>query len=171
VKSRAVGAAVAASIETARAAPFPTINAALGAIAAWNNATTGSHAVAHNDCGGATVYLMDKAGAAQGYELTTTVTEAAGTCWIDVRLCQHRPRLLLHERFAARGRRLFRLRCDVDKTGATGALSCDDTGQGSSKMLSAMDGTVTLAAAAANPWLISAGFVYQGNINYPSAGG
>jgi hypothetical protein len=173
VKTGAVGGTVSASIATARAAPFPTINAAITAIAAWNNTVGGGHTVAHNDYGGATVYLMDNAGAAQGHELTGTVTEAAGTCWIDVRPDPANTGRAFYAMTASRrvDGGLFRLRCDVDKTGATGALSCNDTAQGSSKMLSAMDATVTLTAGATNPWLISAGLVYQRNILYPIAGG
>lgn len=173
VKAGASGGTVADNITAARAAPFPTLNAAITAIATWNNTVAGSHTVAHNDYGGATAYLMDNSGVAQGHELTGTVTEAAGTCWIDVRPDPANAARAFYSMSASRrvDGGLFRLRCDVDKTGATGALSCNDTAQGSSKMLSAMDGAVTLTAGATNPWLISAGLIYQRNINYPISGG
>lgn len=173
VKAGATGGTVADNITAARAAPFPTLNAAITAIATWNNTVAGSHTVAHNDYGGATLYLMDNAGADQAFELTGTVSTAAGTCWLDTRPDPTNTARAFYQVVNARriDGGLFRLRCDVDKTGASGAISCNDSAQGSAKMLSVIDSTVTLTAGTTNSWLTLVGLVYQRNVNYPISGG
>jgi len=76
VKEGATGGAVSDNPTTARAAPFPTINAALVAIVAWNNTNRG-----HNDHSGGTIRLMDDgAGGAVAHVPTATFNVAAGNC-------------------------------------------------------------------------------------------
>jgi hypothetical protein len=76
VRAGASGGAVGSS-----ATPFPTIAAALTALAAANNGGKG-----HNDHSGSTIYLMDD-GAGNGVDhvLGATAT-AAGKCWTDIRV-------------------------------------------------------------------------------------
>lgn len=171
VKAGVTGGAVSTSIATARAAPFPTINAAITAIATWNNTVSGSHIATHNDYSGATIYLMDNAGADQGHELTGTVSTAAGTCWLDIKADPNNSGRAFYSMVNSRrvDGGMFRISCDIDKTGATGALSCNDTAQGSNKMLAVQNATVSLTAGTTNPYLISAGLVYQRNVIYPVA--
>ena len=76
VKAGAAGGAVTGDGAAARAAPFPTINAALAALPAWNSANRG-----HNDHSGATVRLMDDgAGGAVAHVPTAAMNPAAGLC-------------------------------------------------------------------------------------------
>jgi hypothetical protein len=81
VKSGASGGTVFAegSEASARAAPFPTINAAANALPAWNNTNRG-----HNDHSGAKIYLMDNDGADIVHAIGASITAAAGSCWTDV---------------------------------------------------------------------------------------
>lgn len=82
VKAGASGGTVQSSLSAARATPFPTINAAIAALPAWNNANKG-----HNDHSGSTVYLMDDgAGGAVAHAPAAGFTSTAvGQCWTDVR--------------------------------------------------------------------------------------
>ena len=173
VKAGATGGTVSTTISGARAAPFPTINAAMTAIATWNNTLSGGHTVAHNDYGGAAIYLMADGGVEVGHELSANYTAAAGTCWIDIfQDPANNARAyysMVNARRADGG--LVRLQVDVEKTGSTGALSCNDAAQGSSKMLAVMNATVNLTAGTTNPWLTSVGLVYQRNVRYPISGG
>lgn len=59
VKVGASGGTVSATAATAQAAPYPTVEAAMAAVATWNNANRGHHTV-----GGATIRLMDASGSA-----------------------------------------------------------------------------------------------------------
>jgi hypothetical protein len=173
VKAGATGGAVATTIEAARAGPFASINAAITAIIAWNNAAAGGHTVVHNDYSGATIYLMDNAGAEQAYELTGNVTTAAGTCWLDMKADPANTARAYYQ--VANARRidggLFRIGCDVEKTGASGAISCNDAVQGSTKMLAVSGAKVTLTTGTTNSWLTLVGLVYQRNVHYPISGG
>lgn len=84
VRATATGGTVQADLATARTTPFPTINAALTAVAAFNNANKG-----HNDHGGATIYIMDDgAGGAVAHALIANIAVALGTtalCWTEIR--------------------------------------------------------------------------------------
>jgi hypothetical protein len=80
VKSGASGGTVQSTIALARTTPFPTLNAAANALAAWNNTNKG-----HNNHSGSTIYLMDNSGAAQDHSLNGAITAAPGLCWTDVR--------------------------------------------------------------------------------------
>ena len=77
VKAGASGGAAALDEATARASPFPTINAAFAALPAFNLANRG-----HNDHSGATVYLMDDgAGGAAAHAISAAFGGvAAGKC-------------------------------------------------------------------------------------------
>jgi hypothetical protein len=76
VKAGVTGGVVSADPAAARATPFPTINAALAALPAWNNANRG-----HNDHSGATVRLMDDgAGGAVAHEPAAAMNPVAGNC-------------------------------------------------------------------------------------------
>ncbi|TXH58248.1 MAG: hypothetical protein E6Q97_02690 [Desulfurellales bacterium] len=81
VKAGAAGGVVSGDAATARATPFPTINAALAAFPAWNNANKG-----HNDHSGATIRLMDDgAGGAVAHIPSADMNGvAAGLCFTDV---------------------------------------------------------------------------------------
>lgn len=76
VRLGASGGAVGSS-----ATPFPTVNAALTALAAANNAAKG-----HNDHSGSTIYLMETSvGSGDDHPMSAT-TAAAGKCWTDIRV-------------------------------------------------------------------------------------
>ena len=81
VKVGAPGGTVQSDIATARTTPFPTTQAAVIALVAWNNTNKG-----HNDHSGGSVYLMDDgAGGAVDHNLSGGMTAAtAGKCWTDV---------------------------------------------------------------------------------------
>lgn len=81
VKSGASGGTVYAegNEATARANPFPTINAAANALPAWNNTNRG-----HNDHSGAKIYLMDNDGADIVHAIGASITAAPGSCWTEV---------------------------------------------------------------------------------------
>ena len=75
VKAGATGGAVGD-----RGTPFPTINAALAALPAWNNANKG-----HNDHSGSKIRLMDDgAGGAVAHTPSANLTATAGHCWTDI---------------------------------------------------------------------------------------
>lgn len=76
VRAGASGGAVGS-----RATPFPTVAAALTALAAANNSAKG-----HNDHSGSTIYLMDD-GAGNGVDHVLGATStAAGRCWTDIKV-------------------------------------------------------------------------------------
>jgi hypothetical protein len=76
VKAGATGGAVGSS-----ATPFPTVAAALVALATANGAAKG-----HADHSGSTIFLMDDgAGGAVDHVLGSTAATAAGKCWTDIR--------------------------------------------------------------------------------------
>lgn len=79
VQNSAVGGTVSAVAATARAAPFPTITAAYNALVTWNNSNKG-----HNDAGGATIRLMDTAGAATTISVDDAPSGAAPSTWTNV---------------------------------------------------------------------------------------
>lgn len=68
---------------TARASPCATVDGALAKIQAKNNTTFSGH-VAHNDCGGGFVRLMDNAGADFAHTLTATSSRAGGAAFVTV---------------------------------------------------------------------------------------
>lgn len=79
VKTGAATGAVAASYAAAIANPFPTVEAAANALAAWNNTNKG-----HNDHSGATVWLMEASpGAGASYTPATNFAPVAGSCWTE----------------------------------------------------------------------------------------
>jgi hypothetical protein len=76
VRAGASGGAVGSS-----ATPFPTVAAALVALATANGAAKG-----HADHSGSTIFLMDDgAGGAVDHVLGSTAATAAGKCWTDIR--------------------------------------------------------------------------------------
>lgn len=87
VKAGAVGGTVQASYAAAVSTPFPTLNAAMAALPAWNQANRG-----HNDHSGSIVWLMEDgvglgaihstAGSGVAANMNAVV---AGQCWTDVR--------------------------------------------------------------------------------------
>lgn len=83
VKAGAAGGTVSLSDATARAAPFPTILAALAAVKAFNNANRG-----HNDHSGAAVFLMDDgAGGAVAHAVGGSLAAiTAGNCWTEIKV-------------------------------------------------------------------------------------
>lgn len=83
VKAGATGGTVSTDAGVARAAPFPTLNAAWAAIRTFNNASRG-----HNDHSGATIYLMDDgAGGAVAHAHGGDIAGMAfGQCWTDIRV-------------------------------------------------------------------------------------
>jgi hypothetical protein len=77
VKAGAAGGAVGSS-----ASPFPTVQAALAALAAANGTTKG-----HADHSGSTVWLMDDGeGGAVDHAIGATSATAAGKCWTDIKV-------------------------------------------------------------------------------------
>lgn len=72
VKAGASAGTVSANAATAAADPYPTVTAAMNAVKTWNNANKG-----HNDHGGATIRLMDNAGAAQNHSIASTPTTSS----------------------------------------------------------------------------------------------
>lgn len=80
VKSGAVGGVVSLDPVVARATPFPTPNAALAALPAFNNANRG-----HNSHSGSRIRLMDDgAGGAVAHAFAASTTAVvAGACWTD----------------------------------------------------------------------------------------
>jgi hypothetical protein len=82
VRAGVAGGAVAADLASATASPFPTINAAIAALPAWNAANKG-----HNDHSGADVYLMDDGagGAVAHVPAVNMGAIAAGLCWTRIR--------------------------------------------------------------------------------------
>lgn len=88
VKAGASGGTVQATYALALTTPFPTINAALAALPAWNNTNKG-----HNDHSGATIWLMEGSlGAGANHSTANSGvaadinTIAAGQCWTDIRV-------------------------------------------------------------------------------------
>jgi hypothetical protein len=81
VRAGASGGTVSLVEATARAAPFPTINAALAAVQTFNSGR------GHTDHSGATIYLMDDgAGGAVTHSASATMAAvAAGKCLTDIR--------------------------------------------------------------------------------------
>ena len=82
VKVGATGGSVSLTDATARAAPFPTINAALAAVKTFNAGSRG-----HNDHSGADIYLMDDGvGGAVAHTPTADMdATTAGLCWTNLR--------------------------------------------------------------------------------------
>jgi hypothetical protein len=78
VQNGASGGTVSTTAATARAAPFPTIEAALNAIQTFNNANKG-----HNDFGGGTVRIMDS-GAATTITINGAPSNAYGVTWCNI---------------------------------------------------------------------------------------
>jgi hypothetical protein len=78
VQNGASGGTVSITAATARAAPFPTIEAALNAITAFNNANKG-----HNDFGGGTVRVMDS-GVATTITINGAPGNAFGATWLNI---------------------------------------------------------------------------------------
>ena len=82
VRAGVSGGAVQAGYALAVTTPYPTINAALAALAAWNDANKG-----HADHSGGTIWLMDDgAGGAGTHGIAANMAGvAAGQCWTDIR--------------------------------------------------------------------------------------
>lgn len=78
VQNSASGGTVSTTAATARAAPFPTIEAALNAIQTFNNANKG-----HNDFGGGTVRIMDS-GSATTITINGAPSNAYGVTWCNI---------------------------------------------------------------------------------------
>lgn len=83
VKAGAVGGTVQSSYASAITTPFPTVNAALAALPAWNNTNKG-----HSDHSGAIVWFMDDgAGGAVAHAPTANMGSiAVGKCWTEMRV-------------------------------------------------------------------------------------
>jgi hypothetical protein len=80
VKAGASGGTVSGTPATARAAPFPTLVAALAALQTFNNTNKG-----HNDHSGSIVRLMDDgAGGAVIHEITSNSSAAKGLCFTNI---------------------------------------------------------------------------------------
>lgn len=80
VKSGASGGTVSATAATARAAPFPTVNAAFTAIKTFNNST-----YSHNDYGGSAVRLMDDGvGGAVAHQITASIAASPGITYSSI---------------------------------------------------------------------------------------
>lgn len=81
VKAGAAGGTVQASYALAVTTPFPTVQAGIAALPAWNNVNKG-----HNDHSGGTGWLMDDgAGGAVDHVIGAT-SAAAGKCWTEIRV-------------------------------------------------------------------------------------
>jgi hypothetical protein len=82
VKVGASGGTVSLTGATARAAPFPTIPAAVAALVTFNNGRSSGH----NDHSGSDIYLMDDgAGGAGVHIVAADINGAAGLCWTNIR--------------------------------------------------------------------------------------
>lgn len=80
VKVGAAAGTVSATPATAAADPYPTLSAALTAVAAWNSANR-----AHNDIGGGIVRLMDDgSGGPSTHTINTATTTLSGSTYCDV---------------------------------------------------------------------------------------
>lgn len=85
VKVGASGGTVSLTASTARAAPFPTIDAALTALATFNNTSSAGHSNLHSDHSGSNIFLMDDgAGGAVDHSLAANIATAAGACWTTI---------------------------------------------------------------------------------------
>ncbi len=80
VESGAIGGAIKATIEDARTSPFPTPEAAHAALSAWNNTFK-----AHNDVGGADIFMRNVSGSAVTIALGASLTATAGKTWCNFR--------------------------------------------------------------------------------------
>lgn len=150
-----------------RTTPFPTIDAAITAVLAANNAK------GHNDLAGATIYLRDNAGTAQGYEISNSISSvAAGDCWFTIAADPLNTAKAFYNMTINRGvPSLFRLSCDVEKPGSSAAFNGNSTTVGSGVMIATDGNIVNLTAGTVTPWIRNAGLVYQRNVTYPTAGG
>lgn len=80
VKVGAVGGTVSATPATAKADPYATVTAALGALRTWNNSNK-----SHNDFGGGFIRLMDDGlGGAQLHTIATAPANAPGNTWVTI---------------------------------------------------------------------------------------
>jgi len=84
VQIGASGGTVSSTAATARAAPFPTIQAAMNALATWNNTTSAGHSVLHLDHGGGSVRFMDASGGAVTHTLATAPTSHTALTWCEI---------------------------------------------------------------------------------------
>lgn len=84
VQVGASGGTVSSTAATARAAPFPTVQAAFNALATWNNTASGGHSVLHLDHGGGSVRFMDAAGSPVTHTISGGPTLRTALTWCEI---------------------------------------------------------------------------------------
>ena len=143
---------------TARANPYATINAAVAALASFNNANS---TPAHNDHSGATIYLMDNgAGGAVAHTIDAAFSIAAGNCWTDIRPDPLATGAVSLSMTAVRGiSDKIRWFIDINHSAANGF---DGGTGGGAKMLAFGGGTIT--STSSGPLHYRNGLVYLANV-------
>lgn len=84
VQVGASGGTVSSTAATARAAPFPTLAAAMNALATWNNTASAGHSVLHLDHGGGSVRFMDAAGSAVTHTIAAAPTARTAQTYCEI---------------------------------------------------------------------------------------